>query len=152
MKNLLRLFASRNRSPRSPCPSPPPCPRCPLCLKKPSSGNVRFCAFTAPTHSGPIRGNPRLRADTCPSGPTGLGRNGQCNTHAAPPQSLHRVALCCSVLHRVAPKFFRLQMQHRSRSARNKACEERRFWRHWAPGFHDGRSRNGLLYFDGSGL
>ena len=61
-----------------------------------------------PTHPEPIRGNPNLRAETPrASGRTRVanrnghaGLNGRCNT----PQSLHRVALCCSVLHRVAPK------------------------------------------------
>ena len=28
-----------------------------------ASGNVRFCVLTAPTHPGPIRGNPKLRAE-----------------------------------------------------------------------------------------
>jgi len=112
MKRLLRLLAFRSRAPRGPCLSPSPSPRCPPCAPclKPPPGDARFCAFTAPTCPEPIRGNPRLRAETCPSGPTGLEKpnrnNGQCNTHPKPPKSLHRVAVCCSVLHRVSPKNF----------------------------------------------
>jgi len=60
-------------------------------------------------HPEPIRGNPKLRAETCASGLTGVENpnrntalNGQCNT----PQIVAPVALCCSVLHRVARKIF----------------------------------------------
>ena len=106
MKKPLRPLPLKTAVPAFPLLPCAPCLRTP-----PSSGNVRFCPFTAQTYPGPIRGNPRLRAETCPSGLTGLqkpnrkpGLNGQCNTHPTPPKSLHRVALCCSVLHRVAPK------------------------------------------------
>jgi len=62
MKRLLRLLAFRSRAPRGPCVSPSPSPGCSPyapCLKGPSSGNLRFCAFTAPpvpNLSGVIRG------------------------------------------------------------------------------------------------
>jgi len=91
-----------------------------LHLPPKSSGNVRFCAFTAPTYPEPIRGNPDLRAGTCasslagvenPNSNTGLGA--RCNAHQRPPKSLHRVAACCTVLHRVSPKnLFTPQAQH----------------------------------------
>ena len=125
MKNLLRLFASlagfldprRVHSIKTGRASGKSC-RKSLIINDPilhppskSSGNVRFCAFTAPTFPEPIRSNPKFRAETCASGLAGAedpngntGLNGRCNTHATPPKSLHRVALCCSVLHRVSPK------------------------------------------------
>ena len=71
-----------------------------------ASGNVRLCTFTAPRYPEPIRGNPKLRAETCASGPGVENPNGNTglNGPVQHPQSLHRVALCCSVLHRVARK------------------------------------------------
>ena len=71
-----------------------------------SSGNVRFCAFTPPIPdlSGVIRTfaqKPRASAGhewkTATFTPA-------LTAGAIPPKSLHRVALCCSVLHRVSPK------------------------------------------------
>jgi len=82
-----------------------------------SSGNVRFCTSTAPTCPGPIRGNPKLRAERLPEASHNLKSPtpalARCNTSADTSQSLHRVAACCSVLHRVSPEmFFTPQMQH----------------------------------------
>ena len=78
-----------------------------------SSGNVRFCTLTVLTFPEPIRSNPKLRAETCASGRAGVenpngntGLNGRCNTCVKYPKVLHRVAVCCSVLHRVAAKKF----------------------------------------------
>jgi len=74
-----------------------------------SSGNVRFCTFTAPPFpnlSGVIRSfalKPVLQAwqewKTRTVTPALMAG-------ATPPKSLHRVAVCCSVLHRVARKNF----------------------------------------------
>jgi len=76
-----------------------------LHLPPKSSGNVRFCAFTAPTYPEPIRGNPDLRAGTCASGLAGVenpnsntGLGARCNAHQRPPSR-------CTVLQRVAPCF-----------------------------------------------
>ena len=84
-----------------------------LHLPPKSSGNVRFCAFTAPTYPEPIRGNPDLRAGTCASGLAGVenpnsntGLGARCNAHQRPPSRctvLQRVAPCCTVFR---PKIF----------------------------------------------
>jgi len=100
MRSFLRLFAFKNCGPRGPGCSPcasvlsPRSPDTPG-LKDPSFGNRRFCAFTVPTHSEPIRGNPSLRAED-PNRNTPL--NGQVQ-HACK----IGVAPTCTKLHQLAP-------------------------------------------------
>ena len=69
-----------------------------------SSGNVRLCTFTFPE---PIRSNPKLRVETYASGLAGVENpNGDASLNTGPcntPQSLHRVAVCCTVFR---PKIF----------------------------------------------
>jgi hypothetical protein len=87
-----------------------------------SFGNARFCSFTALTFTGPIRSNPKLRAETCASGLAGAEIRTAIRpfTPGATPTQYHsnrctvlqRVAVCCSVLH---AKFFRPQVQHPQR-------------------------------------
>jgi len=122
MKNLLRLFASlarfldprRVHSIKTGRASGKSCRKSLIIndqiLHPPSksSGNVRFCAFTLtpiPSLSEVIRS---LRVETYASGLAGVENpNGDASLNTGPcntPQSLHRVALCCSVLHRVSPK------------------------------------------------
>ena len=123
MKNLLRLFASlagfldprRVHSIKTGRVSGKSC-RKSLIINNPilhppskSSGNVRFYTFTItpiPSLSEVIRGfalKPVLQAwQEWKTRTVTPALTGQCNT----PPSLHRVALCCSVLHRVSPKNF----------------------------------------------
>ena len=62
-----------------------------------SSGNVRFCTFTFPE---PIRSNPKLRAETCASGPAGAENpNGSTGLNGPVLHPQNR----CTVLHCVAP-------------------------------------------------
>src|SRR5688572_23997479 len=107
MKNLLRLFAFKSRAHDLPCLSPPPCPPCAsvLSLRNPDTSgltkrsprNLPFCAFTVPTCPEPIRGNPKLRAETCPSCLTGLVKPNR--------NTLNDVGFPggCTYLHQVAP-------------------------------------------------
>jgi len=86
-----------------------------LSLRNPdTSGSRRAPKTLNADHPEPIRGNPRLRAETCASGLAGnTGLNGDCNTRVKCPKSLQRVAPCCSVLHCVSPKFSSEPPQHR---------------------------------------
>ena len=123
MKNLLRLFASlarfldprRVHSIKTGRASGKSCRKSLIIndqiLHPPSksSGNVRFCTFTVtpiPSLSEVIRSfalKPMLQAwQEWKTRTVTPALTGRCNT----PQSLHRVALCCSVLHRVSPKNF----------------------------------------------
>jgi len=123
MENLLRLFASlagfldprRVDSIKTGRVSGKSC-RKSLIINNPilhppskSSGNVRFYTFTLtpiPSLSEVIRGfalKPVLQAwQEWKTRTVTPALTGRCNT----PQSLHRVAPCCSVLHRVSTKIF----------------------------------------------
>ena len=77
MKMLCPL-GLKNRLPRSPCLSPPPCPPV-LSPRSPDTSGfkktiVRKCPVLHfyPTFPEPIRGNPKLRAETCASGLAGV--------------------------------------------------------------------------------
>jgi hypothetical protein len=97
MKNLRGLFAFKRHGPSEPS------------LLSLSAIAVRFCSFTVPTNPGPIRSNPKLRAETCAAGPAGVenpngnsGFNSRCNTCLKTPNRctvLQCVAACCTVLH-----------------------------------------------------
>jgi len=130
MDKFLRLFAIKKRRTnesslsRSACaPARPPSllRALPAALPFPSPVSSVCSVLRRPTteNPGPIRGNPKLHAETCASGLAGvekphsnIGLNGPCNTHAIPPI----VAPCCTVLQCVAPccaqKFFTPQVQH----------------------------------------